>query len=113
MRRIGLDGDHKLVHADVTHLTHTFTAIQHVHAIGERTRKTVSISNRQRANLNACTRHAIGKSVTHAFAHCRMCHTRHARVNAHDGVQLHYAAAQLARLHAVQANAGANHIKMH
>ena len=42
-----------------------------------------------------------------------MRHTRHARVNAHNGIELHHAAAQLARLHAVQANTGANHIKMH
>ena len=34
-------------------------------------------------------------------------------MDAHDGIKLHHATAQLARLHSVQANAGANHIKMH
>ena len=34
-------------------------------------------------------------------------------MDAHNGIKLHHAATQLARLHAIQANAGANHIKMH
>ena len=34
-------------------------------------------------------------------------------MDAHNGIKLHHAATQLARLHAIQANAGADHIKMH
>ena len=36
MRRVGLDGDHKLIHADIANLTHALAAIKHVHAIGKR-----------------------------------------------------------------------------
>ena len=113
MRWVGLNGDHKLVHADVAHLAHTLTAIQHVHTIGKRARKTVGVPDRQRANLDARTRHTIGKAVAHAFTHRRMCHARHTRVNAHNGIELHHVTAQLTGLHTVQANAGANHVKMH
>ena len=38
MRRVGLNGDHKLVHADIANLMHALAAIQHIHTIGKRTR---------------------------------------------------------------------------
>lgn len=34
-------------------------------------------------------------------------------MHAHNRIELHHATTQLAWLHAIQANAGANHIKMH
>lgn len=110
---VGLNGDHKLVHADIAHLTHTLAAIQHVHTIGKRTRKAIGITDRKGADLNARARYAVGKAVAHALAHRRMRHARHTRVDAHDGIKLHHATTQLTWLQTIQTDAGTNHVKVH
>ena len=108
----GINGNHKLIHADIAHLADTVSARQNVHAVRKATCKSVGVANRYGSYLDVIARNTPRHTVANAIANSWIHHTRHTTAHAHNGLQVNAGNSELTRMKSVQTNAHANHIKL-
>ena len=108
----GINSNHKLIHADITHLADTVSARQNIHAVRKATCKSVGVANRHGSYLDVIARNTPRHTVTNAIANSRIDHARHATAHAHNGLQVNAGNGELAWVKSVQTNAHADHIKL-
>ena len=111
-RRVDVDCEHELVHADATHLTTAHAVDEHVHVVGEDAGEAVGIADGHGGDLHVALGDAPGEAVAHAIAHLGVDGARHAGTDAHDRLELDARRGGLGGLEAVEADAHAAHVKL-
>ena len=108
----GINSNHKLIHADITHLADTVSARQNIHAVRKATCKSVGVANRHGSYLDVIARNTPRHTVTNAVANSWIDHARHTTAHAHNGLQVNAGNGELAWMKSIQANAHTNHIEL-